>query len=419
LWLHRRMTRIEHYIEKKFHIDAKYFIRGGFWLTVTQVTTILFGVASSVVLANHLSEHNFGTYRYLISIGVLFASFSLTGLEAAILQATAKGNLGFYLKMLPISLKYSFLASFLSLSTAVYYLFKQDYILAAGCAIISITYPFLRTHQFLPSFLQGAHLLRENMFFQSARALIISILSILVVLFSSSILLLLTTYLLAQIVINTAGFHLYVKRIKTPAISNDTEIKYLSFAKHTSLRNLIANLAHKWDSVIIFTLLGSVELATYTIASIIPEQIKATFKNIGTLLLHKYSSRDDLSSPSFHNQARKYFILFAFFLFISIIYCFAAPTLYKLLFPKYPEAVIMSQLLALSFPAAISIIPSNLLQLRIAEVRLYRLHIEGSILNIIFTTMLTLHYGLLGAVSAKIISRYTILFLAIYHNHKK
>ena len=127
------MTVLEQYLQKKFKFDAAYFIRGGFWSTLGQLIGIVGGVITTSLFAYYLSSEEYGIYKYLIMLGVIFSSLSLTGIGQSILQSTAKGYTYFYSKSAKLSLKYSIGLMILSLAAAGYYFFHTNYTLAVGC----------------------------------------------------------------------------------------------------------------------------------------------------------------------------------------------------------------------------------------------------------------------------------------------
>jgi O-antigen/teichoic acid export membrane protein len=98
-----------------------------------------------------------------------------------------------------------------------------------------------------------------------------------------------------------------------------------------------------------------------------------------------------------------------------IVYIVLSSHLYKILFPKYHEAVILSQIVALSFPAMTALIPLSALQAHTKESELNKLNTSSSLLTIVITTLFTIFFGLVGAVAARVLSRYITLLLTYYY----
>jgi O-antigen/teichoic acid export membrane protein len=179
----------------------------------------------------------------------------------------------------------------------------------------------------------------------------------------------------------------------------------MTYAKNTSIRNILGNVAFRIDSIIVFQQLGATNLAIYTIATILPEQIKTSFKNITTLLVPKYALHDNMDNIK-KSMFRRSMQLLLLTILVTILYIIFAPLIYTLLFPKYHEAIVLTQLISLSFPAMIALIPLSALQAHTEEKKLNKLNTYTSVLMIMLTTVLTITHGLMGAIFAKILSRY-------------
>lgn len=410
------MASLEKYIQTKFKIDASYYLRGGFWSTLGQIVGITGGIAVSSLFAYTLTESEYGIYRYLIGIGVLLSSFSLTGLGQAILQTAAKKYYQFYLESVRTGFIYNLSISAIGIVGAGYYFYNENITLALGCLLISTLQPVINTFKNVSPFLQGSKRFKEATLLHTVNTIIITAVSITAILLTQNILILFTTYLSTHALLNTVS-HLYYRPKKSISTPADISHKYLCYAKHTSVRNIISSIIFRLDTIIIFTQLGATDLAIYAIANIIPEQIKGSFKNIASLLLPKYAQHIDIKSIK-KNIPKRSFQLFLVFTAITIVYILLTPFIYRLLFPKYESAIFLSQLVALSFPAMILILPFGALQSQLKEKELHYFNLQSSCLSLVFTIILISTFGIIGAVTAKIFSRYTNLILLHYHLHK-
>lgn len=411
------MSSLENYLQKKFKVDASYFLRGGFWNTSGQFVGIIGGVAISSLFAYTLSESDYGTYRYLIGIGSLLSAFSLTGLGQSVLQATAKKYVEFYTETLTTGFLYSLGITLMSLLGSFYYFYNENFTLALGCVLIAIFQPIINTYKNTSSFLQGNSRFREAAFLQTFRTATITFTSAVAILTTQNILILFTLYLATQSLINLLSY-IYYQPKKTGVISKSIFQKYFNYAKHASVRNIITNISLRLDTIIIFQQLGAIDLSIYTIANIIPGQIKGSFKNIAVLLLPKYVQHDDIKTIK-KNTPRRSLQLFLIFTSITVIYILFAPFIYKLLFPKYESAIFLSQLVALSFPALILLMPLSALQAQLKEKELYYFSIQNLFVTIIVTIFLITEYGLTGAIIAKVITRYYRLIIAFYYLYRQ
>jgi O-antigen/teichoic acid export membrane protein len=407
-------THLADFLHKKYRIDAHYFLKGGFWLSVGQAATIGFGLITTALLAHFLTPTDYGVYRYLISISVILSAFSLSGLGQSITQTAAKKYEGFYTATLKINFLYSLAITAAGLVGFGYYWIKGNELLALGCLLVAIFQPAITVYQNTSSLLQGSQRFRESTTLHLLRTSLSTVISVVTLLLTKNVLLLFASYLLANLFINVLSHLLY--RPRTTEVPEDILKKYLAYAKHTSVRNVISNIAQRADMIIVFTQLGAAELALYSIATVIPEQIKGSFKNLASLLLPKYAKHES-HNIIMQGLPKRSLQLFVVLTLITVGYIICAPFVYSLFFPKYPDAGFLSQLLALSFPGMVAILPASLLQSQLKERRLYEVQTLETITTILCSLILTVQFGVIGAVLSKVLARYLTLgynFFLIY-----
>jgi O-antigen/teichoic acid export membrane protein len=406
---------IHQVIEKTLKIDSRYFLGGGFWLLLAQGLTILISLVGTIIFAHYLTATDFGIYRYLISLGVLFGSFTLTGVGQAILQSAARGDTWYYTIGNRRTSQFNLISSAIALCGAIYYLYNDNHTLAIGCALIALLQPSSIYFLNALAFLHGQKKFKEATFLQASRSLLITISSIIAVLLTSNVVILIAVFLGSQAI---AGM---VSRLQTHQMANRTApegtalVRYDQIATHTSLRNIIVGSAARLDSVIVFQQLGAASLATYTIATLLPEHIKGALKNLPTLLIPRFSNRTEGSVPNLKHRTMQGLVILSLFtgMVIAIV-----PYLYSFIFPKYPEAVFYTQLLALSFPASVYHIHLSWLQTQSEEKLLYYTNVFTSVFQIITTLVGVLFFGLVGAVVAKIATHYMQLLSVVFYTPK-
>jgi O-antigen/teichoic acid export membrane protein len=404
------------FLQKKFNFDAHYFLKGGFWLTLTQVIVVLAGIITTSLFAHYLSETDYGIYRYLIGLAVLFSSFSLTGLGQSILQTAAKKYYRFYQETIRLNFLYSLSITAISLGGAIYYFINENIILSLGCVLIAIFQPIINGFQNTQAFLQGSRRFREATIAQGIKVLVVSLLCVATLFFTKNVITLLLMYLGSNALVNII-FHLVYRPKQAPTTPEDISLQYVAYAKSTSIRNIISSISNRLDTVLIFTQLGAAELAVYTIATIIPEQIKASFKNLASLLLPKYAKHENVDVLK-RSVPKRSLQLFLLLLAVTILYIIAAPYVYELLFPKYQTAILLSQISALAFPTFILYIPYSILQSRLAESELHKITLYSSIFQVVTIFGFIFFFGLLGAIIARLLYRIIFMLTVYVYFHK-
>lgn len=408
--------RIIRLIENRFRTDARYFLKGGFWMTLSQVITIILGILSTAIFANVLSAEAYGVYKYLIGLATIFASVSLTGLGQSILQTAASGLVNFYNQSFRTNLIFNLGVIISSLSGGIYYYLNGNSTLATGCLLIALFQPVINLFQFSPAILMGTKQFRKSTTQQIVKGVFVTGSTIAAILFTTNVLVLLGVYLGAHAVSNVFSDWYYRPKNAAP-VPASTVAKYIAYAKHTSIRNAINELARRADTVLVFTQLGAADLTLYSIASVVPEQIKGSFKNLANLLLPKYAHRpkEYFASKDFLIRSSHLFLLL---LCITAAYIVSAEILYTVLFPTYPEAVFYSQLLALSFVSYIAYLPNTYLKANLVENVLYRVSIYNSIFQILCMITLLHFWGLIGVVTARIINSFFLSGILYYYSIK-
>ena len=392
------------FINKKFNTDAHYFLHGGFWLTLTQGVVVVSGIITTALLANYLSPTSYGIYRYLLGLAIIFSSFSLTGLGQSILQAAAKKYYSFYTETIKINVIYSLGITISALVGTLYYWFSNNVTLAVGCLLIAIFQPIINIYQYTPTFLQGNGRFKESTQIQSTRIIVTSIITVGVLFLTKDILLLFFAYITSNAFINAVSYFWY-RQESADSTPEKISRQYLSYAKHISFQNIISTFGYRIDTLVVFTQLGSVELAFYTIATVMPEQIKGSFKNLASLLLPKYAKHDNYD-VAIKNVPRRSFQLLIILSSITIGYILAAPLFFHILFPKYTDLILYSQIYALAFPSFIALIPMSIIQSKLDKKSLSKINNQNVVIGILSVVILTFYFGLMGTIISRVVTRY-------------
>lgn len=323
-------------------LDLGYFIKGGFWLGLGQAVSYLCAFLLAVVFARQLDQATYGNYRYVFTILATLGLFSLPGIDSVLTQAVARGMEGSFLKALKIKLRWSLLASLLSLILAGYYYFFQINIqLTLAFLIVSFFLPSFHSFSLYEALLGGKKLFKLLTYFTIIYQIISSLAIGLVLLFLPNFYLLVLVSL-APLVILRLFFLKAVLRQFPPNQKEDS--KTISYGKHLSLINVLVTIAKYLDRLLVFNLLGPASLAVYSFAIAPVEQMKGLFKHLLTLILPKLSQK---SFKEIDNKlARSLFKLFFLGAFLTIGYFFIAPWFYLLFFPKYLDSVPYSRLFA-------------------------------------------------------------------------
>lgn len=405
------LTKIESFLGNKFKFDAKYTLRGGFWLLVGHAFTILAVLGTSYTFANYLDPQLYGNYRYLVSAAVIISLFSLSGMHNAITQATAKNLKGFFSKGISLSIKYGLVTSAVGLIGAAYYFFSGNEILATGMVLIAIIQPLINTTTLIFPYFFGKQQFNISTHWHAFKTITTTISIVSATLLSDSVLIIFLSFLLSNLLANTIVY--YVNKPKEEVVADDeASQEFINYAKHTSFQNVLLGFANQLDKILVFQFLGAKELAIYAFATALPDQYKGITKSIDSLLLPRFSQQS--SHNVRNNLLRKTVLYFLFLLVCAVVYIWAAPFIFHTLYPSYDDSVFISQLYALGIIFGFGNIPFSAMKAEMDNKGLYKYKLIISIFQILSLAALLPLYGLVGAVAARLLHKVFVCFYGYF-----
>lgn len=397
-------------LKKILRFDIRYVMKNGSWLMLSNLFAVLSVLVTSYVFANYLDPTTYGEYKYLLSAGAVLTSFSLTGLGLAVIQGAAKNITGFLNYASKIGFRYGLIVTVLALSISAYYFYQDNTGLALGFLCIATFQPFFNNSSLIFNYLYGKEAYSTSTYASITKTTLTSLVLIGSALYFKDPIILLISYLLTNTVVNYA-----VRYATKPSDRQEktTEgIKLISYAKHTSVRNIFTNLAGNIDKILVFQNLSAADLAIYAFAIAIPEQFKSITKSINALLLPRFSRHNSENIKA--NMVYKAMVYGFFLLVLTASYIVAAPYIYKLLFPTYQESIFLSQVFSLITLTALAGLPTAALQASRNSAQLYKLDILTAVFQTISMITLFHFFGLIGVVYGRILGRVFATSLAFW-----
>lgn len=385
-----------------FKNSSYFFWKKGFLAALSLV--------SSMILARTLSQSMFGQYKFLISIVDVLTLATLGGMESSILIGASKKFSKTSLQtMIHTRIYYGFTGSIIAMVGAIYYGVAGDITLMVGLLIGAIIIPFFDPYGSFVSILSGIKDFRTQSIFATYKNTLPVVAVFVSSFFIKSGLFLFIIFfvvaILTRFILLQKTFQVYSKKLSVATQTSIEKTKELiSYGKFLTAVSLLPRISIYIDKLVIFPTLGAKELAIFLFASIPIDQLKSLFEIIVSLAKPKFAE-----STNPHEQNKKIFYKYILLCLITVIgiigYIFLAPYAFAFLFPKYHEAIIYSQIMAVSLISG----PSKII-IALLEMRGYKKHlvwynaVNGSI-SIIITVVATLLYGLWGAAIAKVVTR--------------
>lgn len=396
--------------QRLLQTDLQYIKKNGGWVLLGQIVIAIFGFGLTVAFANLLSQQQYGIYKFILATGGLIAVFKMSGLRLAVTQAVARGAHGTTWAALWAAARWNTFVVCISVVVSAYYFWQDNAILAIGILLVGIHSAILGAIRAYRGYLAGTEQFRTGTIQDLTTTGISTGCVLLVLLYTDNVLALVTAGI-APTLLLTSWFAW--RTMRTIDRSAESSASALTFGKHVSLQNILLAVGTHIDKVILFQWLGSIELAIYAFAQLLPDYVGGLFKNVMSIAVPKFATKEKTDLRG--SIRRKLWQLTAIMLIPIGIYILVAPYMFQLLFPAYLDSVWYSQILIcmlVTFPALYLF--TAYFDAREATGTLYIVKITNSVIKISLVLLCIWWLGILGAVLAQILSRVLQSFVLAY-----
>lgn len=396
-----------------------YLASGGFWLSATQGVLLVSGLLFTLVLANTLTKDAYGIYRLILAVAGILGVITLPGLNTALVRSVARGEASVLRNITRTRIGWGFLGTIICAAVALYYFTNGNIELAIAFGILGVFLPFFDTFTTAVSDLQGRKEFKKSSLYTVVITVLATLVCVIAALVTKNVFAVLISYFGAYSLLRFIVYLIVASKRSEGAAQPALLAQIRTYGKHLSAMNVLTNAASNIDKVIIFYMLGPASLALYAIAISVPEQLKNVFRNIIPLLTPKLAVLShDATKRALPTIYTHLLLLFLLALFVSIIYILLAPTLFALLLPAYGEALLYSQIFALSIGVSVVFLPLGIFQAQERTKELYLLNTVHPIVQILLYIGLISLFGLWGAISAWIMGRLFNLGYTLFLFHR-
>jgi O-antigen/teichoic acid export membrane protein len=401
--LKQRAYSLLRWSEKYTRADMVYLAGGQFWLVFGRIIGVGSGLVLTYVFANFLDPAIFGTYKYILALAGFIGAFTLGGLGGAIMRAVAKGQADVLPSIARTNMYWSIPASIAAAAVSLYYFFHGNTILGFGIMLIAVTTPPANWVGLYKNVMIGKKDFK-NLALSSFRSLIPVLGLIAAVLLSGNIYIILVTYFLLNLVISWS-MHIWTLRQygidgtrATPA--DVAEAK--RYGMHLSVMGIMSQASDSLDQLLLWHVAGPVQLATYAFALAPIRELRNFSQNVYPIIFPKFVTKTVEQMKATAPLRIRQLALVS--LLLSIAYILAAPLLFRILLPRYMDAVLLSQILAAGLVFQARIIVDTMLY-AYGDARLRYIAIAGSQgMKIALWLILIPWYGVEGAVAGAVIA---------------
>ncbi len=337
---------------KKWWLDLPYFLKNWFWLYLSQFAVIFKFFTLSILLTRFLTQEQFGQWSFIMWVIWIFAISWLPWLSSSIIQWIVKKQEGTYKQAIKLAIKYSLLWSLWLIIASLYaYVYWREYA-SFIFLFIWLLFPFYTTSTYFIFYFNWKELFNKKAKYESFFHLFQLTITWLSIYITKDLTISIISFMLSNIIIWWYySYYLIPKHYLKNNISNN---ELINFWKKISFGQIPLIIANHFDKIIIWTYLSFEELAIYTIATLLPDQVKNITGPISQMFLPKLTKQNTTKKDIYKHLPKFFFITFI----LIITYIILAPFIFKLFYPWYLEsALLYSQIFMLSFIA----FPSSLI----------------------------------------------------------
>lgn len=401
LWLSPFLSKIG----RKFGIDAHYFAKHSFYVLLGHGVSIVRGIIAGYFVARFFSKEVYGEYQFILSVVGMLTLFGLPGLSTPVARAWSRGEEFSLEKVKSFHLKFCLIGSAILLGSMpflAYYDRTELWPLFLAAAVLFPLPPIAMVSFGSPTVGQSRFDLQLN------ASLIWSTLTILATIFiiffyQSALLMFIVSVSIPPLV------YLYMSRnMQPPEEKGDKNTRsIIRYGLKFTFATLPVDLVWYLDKLLISHFLGLSQLATFSVAFLIPEQVKIFVKQFLPVSFAKQAKGVD--SWERRMKLMKVVLIGTLIFAVGILaYIAVSPWLMPFLFPQYDA----KELVLLTSIAAIAIItsPGSLFaQFLEAQGMIREVRSSNWIAAIVFAASLVFlipTYGLIGAAVARIMFRF-------------
>lgn len=401
-------------IGRRWQIDAHYFAKNSFLVLISQGVGILRGLVGGYLVARFFSQEMYGEYQFMLGAMGMIGILAIPGIATPVARAWSRGESFSLGTITRHQLMVASVGSFL-LVAAIPFLGmygKQDLWPLFLTAAIIFPLPPIAMVYF------GSYTVGTSRFGLSLKATIVwSVISIvatafIILFYQSALLMLVTSTVIPPLV------YLWMSRNIRPPPEKDPEDtkKIIRYAWQLSLASLPADLVWYLDKMLISYFFGLNQLAVFSVALLIPENLKTIAKQFFPVAFAKQSAKSDTRERRMH-LVRIVFSGAAFLAVAIALYVVVTPWIMPFLFPGYDARTLalLSSITAITLVTLPSALFTQYLEARgmIWEVRMSTWVAAGTFA--VALVALVPIFGPLGAVLARGVFRFANAGMACWY----
>ena len=404
--MNSKIKYLQHKADNMLRTDTAYLFKSGSWNILNFLMTVGFGVLTTIALANWLPKNILGTYQFILAIASILAVCTLSGVGTAIVRSVARGEEGMFRYGFRLKLKWSVIIVIISGVIATYYYLMGDVTLATAFLIVGVATPLIESFRLYEDYLRGKEAFKQTVTLGFWRKPIPLLAVAAAAYFSNDVLVLIAAYFISHTVSYGLVYFQVVKKYRPPVKKSASA---LTLSAHLSVMRVITMITTNIDKIVIWHFLGPVAVASFTIAQVSTRYAGGTLNSLAAIALPKVARQDLKILQS--TLPRKVAIFTLGMMFAALVYVLLVPLVFSVVFPQYPESVIIAQILSVFFILSPSKIFSQVLIAHDLLKAQYMIIITSPLTLMTSLWVLTPKYELLGAALSVVITGILVTIL--------
>lgn len=405
-WMAPTLTAVGH----RFGFDAHYFAKNTAIVTLSHSISMLKGVITGYLVTRLFPPEMYGEYRFVLGVMGAIGVIGLPGLATAIGGALARKE---SVSLVRTVRWYSSISAVGSLVLFGCIFFLPRWGRAELWPLFMIA-SLLFVPSSIATNLYGGVIRGTGSFGAAFRlsllsnVLVMSAVLVMLLAYPSSVLLLAIVSGIPAVIF-LGGLIPFERRFRT----NESQKNLRHTALHLSIATIPSSISWYVDSLIISAFFGLNQLALFSVALLIPEQVKVWMKEIFPIFFSRQAKGDDTPErrKKMHQAVLSGTALFALGI---ALYVAIAPLIMPILFPQYPqeELILLTRIAALTLIVSPASLYPQFLEARNMTKAIHISNWTASAAFLLALVTLVPVYGPLGAIISRGVFRFLYAIIA-------
>lgn len=390
-------------LTKKLGFDVRFYGKTVSLYSISYITTLLRGIASSYLVTLWLAPELLGQFRYVITLYGLAGIFSFGGYGSSIVKGLARGETNAVKNAFKKIIRYAPLGSAVLIFAALDRFGKQEPSVGIALLIAAVSFIPYTLCSFYTQIYTGLEKIKKLTITSIISDILYALLFIIILLQTHNLIILTLAYFIIDIAIQ-GWFTWKAYRSIPPSTNSDTQETYESLGRHINGIYIVQGIAMAIGPILLQRFWGYTAFAVFSIAMLIPEQLISLTKSMSGTILQRLS-RNREHEPALKNIQRQFKHALIGSAGIVVLYAIIAPFALPILFPKYPDIVLPSIIYSLCILIIPSIIGWNYMLAKHNLKQLWFYSIFTSILQLLTSIILVPLLGNWGMIWSRVATR--------------